>query len=53
VETLVEVIKQSLYGPYQVNSLKFNVQKLINEDKILDFELEEEVIDILKFKKNY
>lgn len=48
----MEILKQSLYGPYQVNSAKFDVEKLIKEDKILPNDIENELRTKIKFKVN-
>lgn len=52
VDSIIEILKQSLYGPYQVKSEKFDVVSLIREDKILPHEIENELRTKIKFKVN-
>jgi hypothetical protein len=51
-DSIVEILKQSLYGPYQVSSQKLNVDMLIRKHKILPAEVENQLRTKIKFKVN-
>lgn len=51
-DSIVEILKQSLYGPYQVCSQKLNVDLLIRKNRILPEEVENQLRTKIKFKVN-